>query len=418
MKSNDQFRKDRRRKLLWILPLLILPFATLFFWAMGGGAAISPGVKTEKGFNLKLPSAKVNDDESLDKLNYYDQAALDSSKVEEMRKKDPNYRHDPLQVAGDSITKTRRYGGLAMGSFQSPQEKQVYERLEALQRAVSSPPSTRTSIAERAPVLQQPDAASAAQAAKLEEMIQSMSMESQPDPELEQIGGMLESILDIQYPERMEQKLKAASSTERGRVYPVATSKETNVITTLDSQEPSVRGTFSTGSRHNGFFSLEQSDEQAEENAVQAVVAETQVVVNGSTVKMQLGQDIYINGKKIPKNTYVFGTASLKGERLTIEITSIRHGNSLFPVELKVYDLDGLDGIYIPGAINRDVAKSSADRSVQTLGVTTLSDSWSAQAAGAGIEAAKGLFSRKVKLIKVTLKAGYSILLRDEKQKE
>jgi hypothetical protein len=64
------------------------------------------------------------------------------------------------------------------------------------------------------------------------------------------------------------------------------------------------------------------------------------------------------------------------------------------------------------------VAKSSADRSVQTLGVTTLSDSWGAQAAGAGIEAAKGLFSRKVKLIKVTLKAGYSILLRDEKQKE
>jgi hypothetical protein len=41
---------------------------------MGGGAAISPDVKTEKGFNLKLPSARVDDDETLDKLNYYDQA--------------------------------------------------------------------------------------------------------------------------------------------------------------------------------------------------------------------------------------------------------------------------------------------------------------------------------------------------------
>jgi conjugative transposon TraM protein len=418
MKSNDQFRKDRRRKLLWILPLLVLPFATLFFWAMGGGAAISPDVKTEKGFNLKLPSARVDDDETLDKLNYYDQAALDSSKVEELRKKDPNYRYDSLQIASDSITTPRRYGGLAVSSFQSPQEKQVYERLEALQRAVSSPPPARTAVAESITALGQPDAASATQAAKLEEMMQAMDAPSQRDPELEQIGGMLESILDIQYPERMEQKLKAASNAERGRVYPVATQKEINVVTTLDVQEPSFSSAFSTGSRHTGFFSLEQSNEQAEENAVQAVVAETQVVVNGSTVKMQLGQDIYIRGKKIPKNTYVFGTASLKGERLTIEITSIRHGNSLFPVELKVYDLDGLDGIYIPGAINRDVAKSSADRSVQTLGVTTLSDSWGAQAAGAGIEAAKGLFSRKVKLIKVTLKAGYSILLRDEKQKE
>jgi conjugative transposon TraM protein len=418
MKSNDQLRKDRRRKLLWLLPLLVLPFATLFFWAVGGGAATPPDAKSEKGFNLKLPSARLNDDETLDKLNYYDQAALDSSKVEELRKKDPNYRYDSLQTEKDSVTAPRRYGGLAVSHFQSPQEKQVYERLEALQRAVSSPPPARASIPASNPVLQRPDDVSTSQAAQLEEMMLSMSMESQPDPELEQIGGMLESILDIQYPERMEQKLRAASSAERGRVYPVATQKETTVITTLDGREPSAGGTFSTGSRHNGFFSLEQSDAQAEENAVQAVVAETQVVVNGSTVKMQLGQDIYINGKKIPKNTYVYGTASLKGERLTIEITSIRHGNSLFPVELKVYDLDGLDGIYIPGAINRDVAKSSADRSVQTLGVTTLSDSWGAQAAGAGIEAAKGLFSRKVKLVKVTLKAGYNILLRDEKQKE
>ncbi|WP_159798951.1 conjugative transposon protein TraM [Flavobacterium sp. MK4S-17] len=418
MKSNEQSRKDRRRKLLWLLPLLALPFATLFFWAMGGGGAAQSEGTTAKGFNLKLPSAKVNNDEGLDKLNYYDQAALDSSKVAELRKKDPNYRHDSLEIASDSAALQRKYGGLAVSRFQSPQEKQVYERLEALQRAVSSPLPAKASIAESAPVIQQPDAHFAPQAAKLEEMMQSMGAPSECDPELEQIGGMLESILDIQYPERMEQKLKAASSAERGRVYPVATTKETNVITTLDGQQLSVSSTFSNGSTHNGFFSLEQSNEQSKENAVQAVVAETQVVVNGSTVKMQLGQDIYINGKKIPKNTYVYGTASLKGERLTIAITNIRHGNSLFPVELKVYDLDGLDGIYIPGAINREVAKSSADRSVQTLGVTTLSDSWGAQAAGAGIEAAKGLFSKKVKLVKVTLKAGYNILLKDEKQKE
>ena len=38
---------------------------------------------------------------------------------------------------------------------------------------------------------------------------------------------------------------------------------------------------------------------------------------------------------------------------------------------------------------------------------------WSAQAASAGIEAAKGLFSRKAKLIKVIIKSGYQILLRD-----
>jgi hypothetical protein len=80
--------------------------------------------------------------------------------------------------------------------------------------------------------------------------------------------------------------------------------------------------------------------------------------------------------------------------------------------------MDGLSGIHIPGAITRDVAKQSADRSMQTIGLTSLDPSWQAQAAGAGIEAAKTLVSRKVKLIKVTVKAGYQVLLRDEKQKQ
>jgi hypothetical protein len=55
---------------------------------------------------------------------------------------------------------------------------------------------------------------------------------------------------------------------------------------------------------------------------------------------------------------------------------------------------------------------------MQTIGLASLDPSWQAQAAGAGIEAAKTLVSRKVKLVKVTVKAGYQVLLRDEKQKQ
>jgi hypothetical protein len=40
-----------------------------------------------------------------------------------------------------------------------------------------------------------------------------------------------------------------------------------------------------------------------------------------------------------------------------------------------------------------------------------------AQAASAGIQAAKTLISKKVKLVKVTVKAGYQVLLRDNNQK-
>ncbi len=47
-----------------------------------------------------------------------------------------------------------------------------------------------------------------------------------------------------------------------------------------------------------------------------------------------------------------------------------------------------------------------------------MSDNIGVQAAGAGLEAAKSLFSKKVKLIKVTVKAGYKVMLKDDKQKK
>lgn len=241
-----------------------------------------------------------------------------------------------------------------------------------------------------------------------------MNMMNQPtgeDPEMKQLNGMLDKILDVQYPERVQERLKQTSEANRGQVFAVSSKTNENNITLLDTDHVA-------SSTTNGFYSLTGTKAVADSpNAIQAVIHETQTLVDGATVKLRLVNDVFINGIHIPKDNFLFGIASLKGERLNVKINSMRYNNSLFPVELSVYDMDGLDGIYIPGAITRDVAKQSADRSMQTLGLTTLDPSWQAQAAGAGIEAAKTLFSRKVKLVKVQVKAGYKVLLRNDRDK-
>jgi len=147
------------------------------------------------------------------------------------------------------------------------------------------------------------------------------------------------------------------------------------------------------------------------------VVQETQTVVSGSTIKLRLTEDVFINGVLVPKNNFLFGNCSVDGERLKIAITGIRYNNNLFPVALSVYDLDALEGIRVPGAISRDATKEGADRALQSVQLMGLDPSIGAQAAGAGLEAAKGLFSKKVKLIRVTVKAGYPILLMDQKNR-
>ena len=133
---------------------------------------------------------------------------------------------------------------------------------------------------------------------------------------------------------------------------------------------------------------------------------------------MRLSEDIFISGTLIPAGNFVYGVCSINGERLKIDINSVRYGKRLYPVALGVYDLDALEGIRIPGAITRDAVKDGSDRALQSVQLMSLDPSIGAQAASAGVEMTKGLLSKKAKLIRVTVKAGYPILLVDEKSKQ
>jgi conjugative transposon TraM protein len=166
---------------------------------------------------------------------------------------------------------------------------------------------------------------------------------------------------------------------------------------------------------HNAFYDLnnKSGNELSTGRAIEAVIHETQTVVSGSTVKLRLTDDIYVNGILIPRNNFIYGTASLQNDRLGISINSVRYENNLSPVALEVYDLDGLAGIYIPGSVSRDVAKSSAEQGLQNVELSTLNPSLATQATSAGIQATKSLLTKKVKLVKVTLQAGYKVLLKD-----
>ncbi|MBS1780977.1 MAG: conjugative transposon protein TraM [Bacteroidetes bacterium] len=421
----------RQRKFLLVLPLLVLPFITVIFWALGGGnaQAVAAQTREQKGINIDLPDAHIKDDKPMDKMSYYDLAQEDSAKFEELRKNDPNYR-DMNAADTDSIlleqndllpepTYTKGLNTSLYGRHDTdPKVDRIYQKLSDLNSEINkplTPPndySNNGTVPESMPGDNNSGAMNSSDIDRLEQMMHTMNQPVTNDPEMQQLDGMLDKILDVQHPERIEEQLKQASQKRKGQVLAVMAKPNDDNISLLHNDAI-------PGGERNGFYALDDTNTAADApNAIQAVVHETQTIVDGSTVKLRLMNDVFINGVLIPKGNFLFGTASLNGERLNVKINSVRYHNSLFPVELSVYDMDGLNGIYIPGAITRDVAKQSADRSMQTIGLTSLDPSWQAQAAGAGIEAAKTLFSKKVKLIKVTVKAGYQVLLRDEKQKQ
>lgn len=417
MKSENRSQAFlRKRKMLLVLPLLVIPFLTMAFWALGGGTATPDKTPVaSQGLNLNLPSSKVSDDKDDNKLSFYDKARRDSAKLEEWMRNDPYYKarvdtnQAPVANALQQITEqtSAKYNQpLNSSPYETgatPPEQKLMQKLATLQKELDKPAVEKA--ASKADEQQESDAAMTEQMNRLQSMMEGMQASDNEDPEMKQIGTTLDKILDIQHPERVKNRLKEATSDKKSLTYPVSKSSQQTSVSLFGFQNrPS----------NKGFLSLEEEIKDTVEDAgIEAEVLTSQTITNGSVVRLRLLTSVYINGKLVPKGTYANGLASLNNERLEVEISSIRTGNSIMLVKLTGYDMDGLQGLYVPGAISRDVAKQSADNSLQLLELSSMDPSMKAQLASAGISSVKNLLSRKVKQVKVFVKAGYKVLLKN-----
>jgi len=87
----------KRQKMLLALPLLVIPFLTMGFWALGGGKKTPSNNVTAQGLNLALPEPKLRDDRLADKLSFYDAADKDSLQRAEFKRYDPYYQEKDTQ---------------------------------------------------------------------------------------------------------------------------------------------------------------------------------------------------------------------------------------------------------------------------------------------------------------------------------
>ncbi|MGO3305734.1 MAG: conjugative transposon protein TraM [Sphingobacterium sp.] len=420
------------RKFLLVAPLLVLPFITIAFWGMGGGKGHVATLKDPtSGLNDQLPGAQLEEKE-LDKMGFYEKARKDSLDHLEQQKNDPYYltQENERDLQGYNpdfnpyANSQMAYGGeYSNNEYEDPNTQQIYEKINALNAALDE--SNTAAQQERKSDEYSSDGVDLpiGDIERLEQMMLRMQETPEEDPEMDQINSVLGSILDIQHPERVQERIRQQSQENQGQVYAVTSYRKSVPISLLENRSVAEYTEEANTQVHakpmNAFYSLENPLKNAkEQNAIPAVVHESQTVVNGARVKLRLTQPIFVNGQQIPKDVFVFGTASLRGERLEIAIEHVRKGNSLYPVQLEVFDMDGMPGIHIPGAINRDVAKQGGEQALQGSGLGSFSNSIGAQAASAGIEIGSNLLRRKIKLVKVELKAGYQVLLKDEKRRD
>lgn len=375
MKTQSSAETQKTKRLLLFLPLLILPFTTMAFWALGGGNGnVKPIDTHQKGFNTNLPNAKFDDSKKQDKLSIYESFAQEHKGEESL---DTDFQN------------------IHFGDKNGNPENEFQQKLAQLNDALNQPenqPQFSQSKAHR------PKASGGMDndVNRLESLMKNMD-DKGDDPEMKQLNGILEKIMDIQHPGRTQERMENQRKDNPGAL----------TVHTLNNKNSQI---------YQLAKSLKPDLLDPNTNTIKAIIHQTQEVVSGSVVKLRLLDSIMINGTIIPKNQMIYGLAHVNNERLEINLKTLRYKNSILPVSLSAFDLDGLEGLFIPGAMNRDASKEGVDDALQNLQIMTMDPSIGAQAASAGVQAAKGLFRKKVKQIRVELKAGYQLLLRDNNQ--
>lgn len=355
----------KRKLSWWKMGLIVLPFLVLIGWILSGLFTTSEDVSAQlKGFNTQLPAAQIAKDTALDKLSFYAHAKMDSVKRMEQISMDP-YRNKA--VVDDEIET----------------DETIEREIKSIQKKLYRPVEYDYKVPAEKQVI--------ASAAIVNEPL------VKTDPELDAINATLDKIAALQQPvERITQ--------------PDALVEKKKVVDILTKEKVTETYFGKTVTPRSGFFddgSLAAEPDQG----IRATIPYGQVVQPTSTVRVELRSPVQIRGNEVPAGTVLSGIAALNGERLHIQIPSIRVGAQVFAVELSVFDMDGLEGIYVPGSISREVIRESADGAVQSIGIGGFDASIKTQAVSAGVGAAKGLLSKKVKAVRVNLPAGYPVLL-------
>lgn len=264
-------------------------------------------------------------------------------------------------------------GRLGFGTAEDPQAAKIKEKLAAINREINSPivPAKSPNEAVRRNGYSTVEAPLSKDVAKLESLMKNMQSPPEDDPEMRQLNSLMDKIMAVQNPEMAKQT----------------------------------------------YFKIAAEGTDSLFQAIPAVIANNQKAVQGSVVELRLLDTVKINGQLIPKGHAVFGLAEFSNQRLNLQIKNIRLGTSVIPVKLTVFDKrDAMPGINAPEALLNDAIANGSSGAISSIGITGFD--LTTQIAGAGLDAAKSLFNKKIKRVKQKLKAGYPLLLRDNTKKQ
>lgn len=115
--------------------------------------------------------------------------------------------------------------------------------------------------------------------------------------------------------------------------------------------------------------------------AISAILDESVNVVAGSRVRIRLLENVRVGKHVIKSGQCLYGTVNgFNAQRVKINVKSVLVNGKPLAVNLSVYDLDGMEGFYVPRSAFRDFTKQAGSRaSQQNINISSGNDDGNVQ---------------------------------------
>lgn len=390
-------QKEQRKKTALAALVMLVPFCAGMYLIFGGsGQDTAPGAGS---INLTVPDGRSAGIEASK------QKAIENVRMQQrQQERSLAFDEEAFSLLADAPAKAEPMRGKALARSQQA-HRQATEMMQSFYERPKKDPEVE----------------------RLQKQVEELSGQLQqaaatPDP-MELAERQFQLAAKYLNPQggTAERPVQSTAPEDKGDVVPVRSVGD-GTVSSLAAVEPDSLLQKPECERNLGFFTAVGSsqDQNKEYGSIRVCIDEEQTLSSGDRVRLCLEEPVSAGGRIIGVGTVIYGVASINGQRLGIEVEGIEDGGEIIPVSLMAYDLDGSEGLYVPDSKERTAAKEAAASIGTGLG-TSISFARSAgqQVAmdlvrGAMTGGTQYVASR-LREVKVTVKAGYRLLLISKK---
>lgn len=426
----------QKRKKMVIMPLFFLIFGAAMWLIFAPSGKDKEKEALQAGLNVELPMPK-DDGLVSDKRDAYEREAMQQKEQDRMRNlkdfsyqlseaeekakvevpQSPDYYEAPSRAAVGNVSTQRAAAMQPSTAAYQDINKQLgewYEQPKADEQSQSALEGRMQELERKLAEAEDAKRMEAEQLAMIEKTYQ-LAAKYTPQTQMMPDGQPA--------PQSASATTAGSSAGQSGKVVAQPVKQVRQNVVSLLAAPMSNEEFISAYSqpRNIGFITAAGNEGVQDKNSIRACVYQTVTLTSGKELQIRLLEPMRAGDILIPANTVVTGTCRIGGERMEVTINSIQYADNIIPVEILVYDTDGQRGISVLGSDEIKAAKEVAATLANSAGTSIMiSDNAGSQLAadmGKGlIQGASQYVSKKMSVVKVTLKANHRLLLLPKTQ--